>query len=86
MTIYEKNVMNIEKENLIKKIVIDKNLEKDEIYYKYIIFGYNIFIRSVKLSTHWGLDATFNFTIEFKQLLILMYLDNITNKYYPFFI
>ena len=50
----------------------------------YIIFGYNILIHKAKLNSHWALDSTYNFTKGFNQILIMMYLDKITNKLYPF--
>lgn len=41
-------------------------------------------INRAKISTHWALDSTYNFTKDFNQILIMMFLDNITNKSYPF--
>jgi hypothetical protein len=67
--IKEKNLINIENENIIKYIEIYEDLsELDHKInkYKYIIYGYNLLIRRAKLSEHWAIDATFNFTKGFE--------------------
>lgn len=67
------------------KIIFNDNNENNNIQIgKYIIFGYNLLIRRAKLSYHWALDATYNYTEGYKQLLILMFLDKITDKMFPF--
>ena len=60
--IYKKNILNIEKENLIKKIFIDNNENNNSKIDKYIIFGYSLLIRRAKLSYYWALDAAYNYT------------------------
>ena len=78
-------MLNIENENLIKKLYIE-NIENNNNSNvgNYILFGYNLLIRRAKLSFHWALDATYNYTYGYEQLLILMFLDKITDKMFPF--
>ena len=42
--IFENNIINIDKENLIKYISFNNNTESGEININYIIFGYNLLI------------------------------------------
>ena len=42
--IFENNIINIDKENLIKYISFNNNTESGEININYIIFGYNVLI------------------------------------------
>lgn len=87
LIIKEKNLFNLDNENIIKHIEkYDEKLLSENNINKYIFFGYNLLIRRAKLSEHWVVDATFNFTKGFEQLLILCSFDKITNKFFPLYL
>ena len=66
-----------------RNITIYSTNKNSNIAVEYIIWGNNENINRMRISKHYYIDATFHHQEEFKQLLIIMYKDLLTNLNIP---